>query len=205
MDRKMPMIENTAGTSGEHVAEHKGGEHKGGWKSWITHEVRQFLRLFIYLYAIFGLFLLHESVVLARYHIPFTRYGYALVTALVLAKVMLVMDELNAARGFESKPRIYSIIYKSVVYAIVFMLFYTLEETVGGLVRGEGFRASIPSVAGGTPQGMLIALVIVSCALVPYFMFKELGKVLGEDVLHVLLFERNSKLGANDGAQTPLR
>jgi len=72
-------------------------------------------------------------------------------------------------------------------------------------LRGEALRASLPSIVGGTPQGILIALVIVSCALVPYFTFKELGKVLGEDVLHVLLFERNSKLGANDGARTPPR
>lgn len=197
---KMPIIENTAAASGEPIA-----DHKGGWKSKITHEVKQFIRLFIYLYAMFGLFLLHESVVLARYDIPFTRYGFALVTALVLAKVMLVMEEFNVARGFESRPRIYSIIYKSVVYAVVFMVFYVLEEVVGGLLRGEALRASVPSIAGGTPQGVLIALVIVSAALVPYFTFKELGRILGEDVLHSLLFERNSKSGASDGAPMAAR
>lgn len=98
-NHKTPMIENTAADSGKHAA-----DHKGGWKSRITHEVRQFLRLFIYLYPMFALFLLHESVVLARYDIPFTRYGFALVTALVLAKVMLVIEELNLVRGFESRP-----------------------------------------------------------------------------------------------------
>jgi hypothetical protein len=196
MDHKTPTIGDTA-INGEPAA-----EQKGGWKLWVTHEVRQFLRLFLYLYAIFGLFLLHESVVLARYDIRFTRYGFALATALVLAKVMLVMEDFNVARGFESRPPIYSIVYKSVVYAIVFMVFYVLEEIVGGLVRGETLSASVPSVAGGTPQGILIALVIVSCALVPYFTFKELGKILGDDVLHVLLFERNSKRDVIDGAQT---
>lgn len=160
------------------------------WKSRIAQEVKQFLRLFIYLYAMFGLFLLHESVVLARYNMPFTRYGFALVTALVLAKVMLVMEDLNVARGFENRPRIYSIIYKSVVYGIVFMGFYVVEEVAGGLLRGETLRSSVPSVAGGTPQGILIALVIVSVALVPYFAFKELRQALGEEALHALLFER---------------
>ena len=200
MGHKMPMIENTASASGQHIA-----EQKGVWKSRITHEVKQFLRLFIYLYVMMALLLLHESVVLARYHIPFTRYGFALVTALVLAKVMLVMEEFNLVRGFQTRPRIYAIIYKSVVYAIVFIVFYIVEETVGGLVRGESLRASVPSIAGGTPLGMLIILVIASCALVPYFTLQELGKVLGEDVLHVLLFERSIKLGASDGAQPPGR
>lgn len=197
MDHKTPIVGDTAAIGGAPAV-----EQKSGWKSRITHEVRQFLRLFLYLYAIFGLFLLHESVVLARYDIRFTRYGFALATALVLAKVMLVLEDFNIARGFESRPPIYSIVYKSVVYAVVFMAFYILEEIVGGLLRGEALRASVPAIARGTPQGILIALVIVSCALVPYFTFKELGKILGEDVLHVLLFERNSQRASNHGAQS---
>lgn len=196
MDQKRPITEPTAGASGEHIA-----DHKRDWKSKIKHEVKKFLRLFIYLYAIFGLLLLHESVVLARYNIPFERYGFALVTALVLAKVMLVMEDLNVARAFAGRPPIYSIIYKSIVYAVVFLAFYVLEETVGGLLRGKTLWASVPSIAGGTPQGIVIALVIVSVALVPYFAFKELGALLGEDKLHALLFQSH---GASDGRYMPV-
>jgi hypothetical protein len=196
MDHKKPTIGHPA------ISAEPAAEQKAGWKPKVASEVRQFLRLFLYLYAVFALFLLHESVVLARYDIRFTRYGFALATALVLAKVMLVMEDFDVARGFGSRPPIYSIVYKSVVYAIVFMVFYVLEEIVGGLVRGETLSASVPSIAGGTPQGILIALVIVSCALVPYFTFKELGRILGDDVLHVLLFDRNNKRALGDGAQT---
>jgi hypothetical protein len=160
------------------------------WKHRISRALRQFVGLFIYLYVMLGLFLLHESVVLARYDIAFTRYGFALVTALVLAKVMLVMEDFNLVRGFESRPAIYPIVYKAVVYAIVFILFYAAEETLGGLLRGDTLRASVPSIAGGTPQGLLAAEVITSLALVPYFAFKEVGKVLGERELHELLFTR---------------
>src|SRR5215469_2898624 len=91
------------------------------WKKGLVHEVKRYLFMFLYLWAMNGLLLLHESVVLARYDIPFTRWGYALVTALVLAKVMLVMEDFNIPRGFENRPLIYSIAYKSVVFAAVFM------------------------------------------------------------------------------------
>ena len=170
--------------------------HKSGWKSKLAREARQFLVMFLYLYVVFGLLLLHESVVLARYHIPFTRWGFALVTALVLAKVMLVMEDFNVARGFESRPLIYSILYKCVVFAAVFMAFYIAEETVGGMLRGETARQSIPSIGGGTPLGMLLAGLIVSLSLVPYFAFRAIGGVLGEGELRAMLFTRPREAGA---------
>jgi len=164
--------------------------HERNWKSRLIHEARQFLGMFLYLYVVFGLFLLHESVVLARYHVPFTRWGFALVTALVLAKVMLVMEDFNVARGFESRPVIYSILYKSVVFAAVFIVFYIGEEAVAGMLRGKTALESIPSIGGGTPQGMLVAGLIVSLALVPYFACKAIGRELGEGELHAILFTR---------------
>lgn len=63
---------------------------------------------------------------------------------MVLAKVMLVMEDFNLVRGFEVRPPIWTIAYKAVVYAIVFILFYVAEETVAGLLRGDTLRASIP-------------------------------------------------------------
>lgn len=160
------------------------------WKHRIAVEMRRFLGMFLYLWVLFGLFLLHESVVLARYDIPFTRWGFALVTALVLAKVMLVMEDLNWPGGFNGRPLIYSIVYKAVVFTGVFIIFYVAEETVGGMIKGKTLLESIPSLGGGTPQGIFATLVIVSLALVPYFAFTELGRALGEGELRALLFTR---------------
>lgn len=43
----------------------------------------------------FALFQAHQYVVLAQHQIPFTQFGVGLVNALVLAKVMLVADDLR--------------------------------------------------------------------------------------------------------------
>ena len=176
-----------------------GGIRQGGrlYRRFLI-EFRRFLGMFLYLWAMFGLLLLHESVVLARYDIAFTRYGFALVTALVLAKVMLVLENLRIARSFEGRPLIYPILFKSAVFACVFLAFYVGEETVGGLIRGKTALASLPSIGGGTPQGVLIALLIVSLALVPYFAFTEIGRALGKDELHALLFTRDRRPANGD-------
>ena len=50
------------------------------------------------------LFALHESIVLAKHEIDYRGYGMALVNAWVLAKVMLVADDLNlGSRWFENR------------------------------------------------------------------------------------------------------
>ncbi len=171
---------------------------KGKLRERLVHEFRQFFGMFIYLWAVLALIMLHESVVLARYDIPFTRWGFALITALVLAKVMLVMEELRVVRGLEEKPLIYPILCKSVAFAIVFMAFYIAEEIVGGLFRGNTLRESIPMIGGGTPQGMLVVGLITSLVLMPYFAYKEISYALGQDEMRALLFTRGRDRTSKD-------
>lgn len=197
MQNKLPF-------RGDETAPGDGG-HRILRRDKLIRGAKRFFWIFLYLWAIYGLLMMHEAVVLARYHIPYTRWGFALVSALVLAKVMLVMEEFKVARGFDDKPLIYPILYKSVVFAVVFLAFYTLEETVGGLFRGQTVVASLPVIGGGTPLGVFIALVIASFALVPYFAFKEIGRALGERELRALLFTRGRKPVAEDPrAKLPL-
>ncbi len=171
---------------------------KGKWRHRIVGAGTQFLAMFVYLWAILGLLMLHEWVVLARYNIPFTRWGFGAVTALVMAKVMLVLEDFNIVHGFKNKPLIYSIVYKSVVFAAVFIAFYIAEETVGGMLEGKTVLASIPRIGGGTPQGILVVGLIVTLALFPYFAFREIGRALGEEKLRALLFTRAPEPGTSD-------
>ena len=188
MAKKMPMPGST-----DAAREPDLPGRKRDWRRSFAKAVRRFLAIVLYLWAIFGLLLLHESLVLARYDIPFTRWGLGFISALVLGKVMLVMEELNVASRFKEGPLVYPIMVKSVVFALAFLLFYIAEEIVVGLVRGRTVLESIPSIGGGTPQGILVASVIMSFALIPYFAFRELGRAIGEDELRGLLFSRKAK------------
>lgn len=173
------------------------------WKQKLAHEIRLSLWLFLYLWVVLGLLMLHESVVLSRHDIIFTRYGFALVTALILAKVMLILEKLPIGRVFENKPLYVPILFKSAVYAVVFLAFLIAEEAIGWLVEGKSVSDSIPSIGGGTPQGYTLTLVIFSLALVPYFTFTEIGRVIGTDKLHRLIFTRAGRLG--DAGKRPAR
>jgi hypothetical protein len=94
------------------------------------------------------------------------------------------MEDFNLVRGFEARSPIWTIAYKAVVYAIVFYLVLRCGRNRRRPAARRYVAGKHPSIAGGTPQGMLGAEVITSLALVPYFAFKEVGKAFGERQLH---------------------
>jgi hypothetical protein len=196
------MTEKKAPAGGfANIADERAGEgHKPGWKERLIHEIKRFLVMFLYLWVMFGLFLLYESVVLARHDIPFTRYGFAVINAAVLAKVMLIAEDLNIARGLDGKPLIYSVLYKSVVFSIVFLVFDVAEGVVIGLLRGKSVFESIPTIGGGSLQGVLSVALIMTFALIPYFAFRELSRAIGADELRALFFTRGLKVGIGEAA-----
>jgi hypothetical protein len=156
----------------------------------IIHEVKQFVGMGVYLWACFGLFALHESMVLEQHHINYKFYGFAVVNSLILAKVMLVAEDLHLGERFQNGPLVFPILYKAFIFSIVFICFDVVEEVVVGMVKGKTLLASVPSIGGGTLGGVLSVGTIIFFALIPFFAFREIGRVVGERELHSLLFAR---------------
>ena len=67
-------------------------------------EGKQFLGIFIYLAIVFGMFVLHEWLVLSQEHINYRFYGIAFINALVLAKILLLAEHFHFAEQFKNKP-----------------------------------------------------------------------------------------------------
>jgi len=61
-------------------------ERKLGLKQRVFDEVIKFLAIVFYLWVMFGVFALHESVVSAKNHIDYHFYGFAVINALILGK-----------------------------------------------------------------------------------------------------------------------
>jgi hypothetical protein len=64
-------------------------------------EAKSFFWIFCYLFVVFGLFVLHEWVVLSQQHVNYRFYGFALFNALILAKIILVAEGLHFGERLE--------------------------------------------------------------------------------------------------------
>jgi hypothetical protein len=162
---------------------------KRTFKERIFHNFREFVAMFLYLWLLFALFTYHETIVLAKHHIDYKPFGLAFINAFVLAKVMLVAEELRIGTRFRRRAPVVPVLHKSLVFAIIFICFNMAEEIVIGLWKGKTVAESIPKIGGGSPFGLVIAGLMFTVALIPFFAFRELSRVLGKGVLETLLLK----------------
>jgi hypothetical protein len=136
---------------------------------------------------------LHESVVSEKHHINYHFYGFAILNALILGKVMLVAEDLHFLDWLKDKPIIYPILCKAVAFSILFLVFDVVEEVLVGVFKGKTIGESIPSIGGGTPSGVFFVGIILAIALIPFFAFREVGRAIGERTLRSLMFTGGPK------------
>ncbi len=158
--------------------------------AWFKRELRLGLVLFLYLWALLGLFVLNEDLVNRQKGDVFMFQGFALANALILAKVMLAGEQLNLARHFAAWPRIWVILFESLSCTLLFLLVHTLARVGIGIYRGESLSASMPSIGGGGLAGVLIVGVIFFVSLLPFFTFKHLAGAIGAERVYAILFKR---------------
>jgi hypothetical protein len=160
---------------------------KRSLKARLLDELKEFLMIFAYLWLVFLVFFVHEWVVLAGNNIGFRFYGLAAVNALVLGKIMLIAEKLRFAERFHNRPLIVPIAYKSVAFSVLLVGAYILEEIGVGLYHGKGAAESFPQIGGGGPLGALCVAALLCIALVPFFAFREIARVVGEAEFRTLM------------------
>jgi hypothetical protein len=146
----------------------------------------------LYLWAVFGLLVLHKSMILAEHHIDFAYHGLALLNALALAKVMFVARKFDLSARIKDAPLICPTLLKSAFFTVVLACFKFLEDAAIGLFRHQSFWQSNSEFGGGTWQGILTLALLVFVMLIPFVGFGELSRVIGEGKLEKLFFQRLS-------------
>jgi hypothetical protein len=156
------------------------------------HEFKEFLIIALYLWVVFGLFLLYKSVILNNEHISTVARGFALINALALAKIMLVARALHFGEWADGAPLIYPTMLKSALFSILLAIFKVLEEAGVGLYHHKTFQESIADLGGGTLKGILTLTLLLFVMLIPFFGFAELKRILGPGKLGQLFFHSSS-------------
>jgi len=151
-------------------------------------QLKEFLAITLYLWAVFGLLVMFKSVILAEKHIPFAYHGFAIINALALAKVMLTAKDLHLGDRFDEAPLIYPTLLKSALFTAVLACFKVLEEAAVGLYHGKSFQQSISDLGGGTLNGILVLTLLLFAMLIPFVGYGELQRILGEGKLERLFF-----------------
>jgi hypothetical protein len=159
-------------------------------KKKIFHEMVEYWINVAYLTLVFAAFTQYRRFVLAAYDITYTNYWVALIEALILAKVIMIGAVFRLGRGLEQKPLIYPTLLKTVVFSLFVGVFTLIEHWIKGLWRGKGLAGGLVELLGKGHHELLAGCLVTFVAFIPFFAFRELGRVLGEDKIRVLFFRR---------------
>lgn len=172
-------------------------EKKTGWKQKFIREMTEYVINFCYLAVFFSVFTFYRRLVLAEYEIAYLHYGISLIEAAILAKVIMIGQFIGLGTGMEEKPLIIPALHKAVVFSIFVALFGILEHMAGGLIHGIGLAGGINEILDKGKDEIFAKVLITFFAFIPFFAFRELGRVFGEGDIRKMFFRKGAIPGTN--------
>jgi hypothetical protein len=158
-----------------------------GMKQKISHEMNEFIIVFPYLALVIGVFHIYKWLLLAEYHVGYFVYGYSLVEALILAKVILIGKSLGIGERFSGKPLIIPTLYKTMLFALFVLAFSILEHLTSGFLHGKDLARIFQELIHSRYE-ILARVLMMFVAFIPFFAFGEAMRVIGEVKLFELFF-----------------
>ena len=163
---------------------------KKTFKQKLFHELSEYGINVIYLTLFFGAFAVARRLTLAHYGIYVDDYFIALIKALVIGKVIMIAAFLNISKKFEGKPLIIPVLYKVLFFIVFVVLFDIVEELVRGSIHTHSLKAAFEELIHQHFSKMWLGgLLMVTFSFIPFFMLKELSRIMGHEEFRGLFFK----------------
>ncbi|TRW93076.1 hypothetical protein [Candidatus Methylobacter oryzae] len=143
----------------------------------------------LFFFLSFSLLKLTENLILREYGISMTSFAGAAIGALIIAKVVLVVDHLPFTTKFSGKPLLHNVIWKSGIYFAATFTFRYVEQMVSFLREYGDFTTANQHLLAGIvwPHFWLIQIWLVILLFI-YCAVRELIRAIGtEEVMRLFL------------------
>lgn len=169
-------------------------EKREGLVDRLKKEFKSLLGIALYFWVLFTLFAFHKAILYGEHNI-LLQLGIALINSKLMAKVVFLGEHTRLGNRFEEKPLIYTILFKSTVFAFLLFIFRVIEEILIGLWHGKTAYDALfyehPRLGdGNATYAIAMACIIIFVALIPFFTYLEIEDALGADFLRGLLFKK---------------
>ena len=145
----------------------------------------EFAWVFAFLAFFFCALVTYSTLLLREFHVRYLSYAFALINALVIAKVILIGELAHFGKKYEARPMLLSAIYKAFLFSLLVFGFHFVEEAIKGLLHGVSIARTFHEIR---IDDLLGRSIVIFCVFIPLFAFREFRRVLGEDKFYNLLF-----------------
>jgi hypothetical protein len=148
------------------------------------------LLIFVYLAAFFVAFLTYRRLISREFGVTSFHYGFALLEALVIAKVILIGKALGLGRKDTGRVLAIKVLRLSVIYALLVGIFSILEHAIEGLIHHKTLEESFQDLLSQGKWEILGKTLVIFVAFIPFFALWELADVLADKKLLPIFFRR---------------
>jgi hypothetical protein len=164
----------------------------------VKHEFKDMVPVTLFFFCAFQLLALTQTLMLAQYGIRVPVFLAATFAALVVAKVVLIVDHFPFVNRFPDKPLIYNVLWKTAIYFSASLAMRYLEHFVDVFPESSGAADANRQILAGVVwphfwalQLWLLVLMLSYCAL------RELVRTLGRERIIAMFFHAPSRAAVN--------
>lgn len=155
-------------------------------------ELREYLIISIYLWICFSVLMLYKTAILQAEQVAFLPLGIAAVKALIIGKFILIGKAVNTGSRLSSKVLLIRIMWKSLSFMLLLVLFTVIEEIVVGWFHGHTVANTVDELTARSWLELLAPSVVMLLVLIPMISFEEIDRELGKGKLRRMLFGRTN-------------
>lgn len=156
-------------------------------------EMKKYAALTLYLWVLFVLLGLYRRMLMKEWGVDAWQQGYALVNALVFAKVLLLGGIFHLGTSLRKYSFALVVIGRTLMFAALLMAFHVVEEAARALIKGEPVADSILHLGGGSWWGVWAYAALLFAMLLPLGVLGEISFVLGKGVLWKIMTSKEAK------------
>jgi hypothetical protein len=155
----------------------------------LKHEFLLVLPPTIFFLIAFTLILGTQRLILRQYGIPLMGFGGAVIGALIVGKVVLIVDAMPFVNRFPDKPLLYNTLWKTFIYFLAVILFRYLEHFIPLLMQHKDFIEANRHILDEIvlPHFLLIHMWLLVLFFV-YCAMRELVGAIGRDRVLQMFF-----------------
>jgi hypothetical protein len=158
---------------------------------WLGKELREVFPVTLFFFLGFVLVFLIVKLMLAQYAIPIKVFSQSMVAALIIGKVVLVLERVRLEDRFPNSPRSVLVAIKTIFYGFWAIVVGFFERIVQAWRATGGFATGVHEAWMHTDIHRFFAIVLcVTILFGSYFTFLEVDKVMGRGAIAALLFKR---------------
>jgi len=159
----------------------------------VAREIREAVPALLFFLMVFHMILITKKVILEDYNITTTGTAIATVGALIVAKAILVVETLPIARLFSGRM-LYNILWKTLLFSAVSLLFRFVEELIPLIAKHNGLVTAATHLLEEVSWPHFWVLQMwLSASLLLYCLASELVRMIGAVKVKGMLLDSKTK------------